>query len=218
MGGSINTITGIASLALASAALALNPLHASNPLREPPGQTEPLDARKAIPPSQSLEPSNKPWPSKTWYVMLAIYEPRDLQRCESWAYKVSTHDPIVIKGPDTITPDHAQAVVNAWLSYLNARSPTAYQWINGAAGNHRNEIYFRKTEAEARADFAADGHLKRDKSCGGSVLLTHGVSKFRFVPSKDFTSPTFSLAPKPVSQYAGKVRDMANGPSKDDTD
>lgn len=213
----ISTITWIASVSLAGSH-ALNPLEVVDPLQPPQAQNETFDAIQAERSTLGEVSPADSWPTKRWYVMLAIYEPRDPARCESWAYKVSTHDPMVIDGPETITPDHAQAVVNAWLSYLNARSPTAYQWINGASGNHRNEIYFRETEAKVRADFAADGHLERDKSCGGSVLLTHGVSKFRFVPSRDFTSPTFSLAPKPVSEYAGKVREIANVPSKNDGD
>jgi len=152
------------------------------------------------------EPSASDQPGKTWHVMMAIYEPYGPARCESWVYKVSTHDPMVIQGPPVITQKHADYVVNAWLAYLEERSPTAFNWINGASGNHINEIYFRTTEAEARAAFKADGHMVRDTDCPGSVLLKHGVDKFAFTAPADFTAPDFGEAPAapPAPQLAAK--------------
>lgn len=143
-------------------------------------------------------------PGKTWHVMIAVYEPYGPARCESWVYKVSTHDPMVIEGPPVITQKHADYVVNAWLAHLQDRSPTAFNWINGASGNHMNEIYFRPTEAEARAAFKADGHMVRDTDCPGSVLLKHGVEKFAFSAPADFTAPDFGEAPAapPAAQLA----------------
>lgn len=123
--------------------------------------------------------------------MIATYEPSSPKTCDSWVYKVTTNDPIVLHGPETITQEHADTVISAWLAFLRARSPTAYRWINGATGEHANEIYFRASQDEARAAFAADGHQERDKSCAGSVIYKQGISKFAFDPPADFASPNF---------------------------
>ena len=57
----------------------------------------------------------------------------------------------------------------------------------------------RETAEEAVADFRADGHLRLNKSCTGSVLLTHGTSKFNFVPPEDYTDVDFGIEPVPAS-------------------
>ncbi|MEM6827842.1 MAG: hypothetical protein AAF553_07840 [Pseudomonadota bacterium] len=180
----------IVSAALTGVALAAEPAPQASAVAKPAPAKEEEEAPEAA--SEA----------KTWYVMLAVYEPRTVDRCTSWVYKVSTNDPMEIKGPETITPAHADAVINAWLGYLRARSPTAYKWINGSTGNHVNEIYFRDSEKEARRDFAAGGHMERDTSCGGSVLLKHGVSKFRFVPSEDFLREDFGAPKGPPPELA----------------
>ncbi|MDJ0978807.1 MAG: hypothetical protein QNI87_09735 [Erythrobacter sp.] len=147
--------------------------------------------------------------SKTWYVMLAIYEPYDPERCKKPVYKVSTYDPIIFDGPSAISQAHANAVVGAWLGYLRDRSPTAYKWINGPTGNHVNEIYFRESEEEARQAFASDGHMKRDTNCTGSVLYRQGTSKFRFVPSDAFKRADFGAEPRPTEPTAAPAKEIA---------
>ncbi|MEO1046855.1 MAG: hypothetical protein AAFW59_00855 [Pseudomonadota bacterium] len=181
--------TVIASTALTSVALAAEPTPQTS------AEAEPAPAKE----EEDTKPAEL---GKIWYVMLAVYEPRTVDRCTSWVYKVSTNDPMEIKGPEVIAPAHADAVVNAWLGYLRARSPTAYKWINGSTGNHVNEIYFRETEDEARRDFAAGGHMERDTSCGGSVLLKHGVSKFKFAPSEAFLRADFGASKAPNAEIA----------------
>lgn len=191
--------TALAGAALSGVALAA----------EPAPQTT---AESNAPATQEDKAPETAAVGKKWYVMLAVYEPRTVDRCTSWVYKVSTNDPMEIKGPEVIAPAHADAVVNAWLGYLRARSPTAYKWINGSTGNHVNEIYFRETEEEARRDFAAGGHMERDTSCGGSVLLKHGVSKFKFAPSEDFLRADFGTPKATTPEMADAAAQTAQDP------
>lgn len=151
----------------------------------------------------------------TWYALIAIRQNPGPEGCNSYIYKVSTVEPIMFEGPRDFTSAHADELVASWMMYLHDRSPTAYRWINGPAGYESPKVYVRESADEVMQAFREDGHLVRDRRCPGSVLLTHGTSKFRFDPPVDFAEASFGSTPRPDPAEGLVVRELAKIPGLD---
>lgn len=167
------------------------------------GASEPRDSA-AKPDDQSA--------THSWHVMISLYESMTDNSCGSNVYKVSTADPIVIEGPDTITVNHINRVVAEWKAHLREKSPSAWRMIHGDTGAHLTDVYFRRSDEDARKAFARDGHLAREPGCWGSVLVKSPVENFAFSKPADFVLHTFGQEPPPPPEAAGIARELPKIP------
>lgn len=144
-----------------------------------------------------------------WHVMISLYESVQKNSCGDRIYKVSTAEPIVIDGPDTITVNHINTVVGEWIAHLRTVSPAAWRMVNGDTGDHVTDVYFRRSHEEAVRAFTRDGHLEREPGCWGSVLMKHPVESFAFSAPADFVKWEFGQEPPPPPGVGGVARDLA---------
>ncbi|MEO1221557.1 MAG: hypothetical protein AAFY42_09440 [Pseudomonadota bacterium] len=147
---------------------------------------------------------------KTWYALIAIRQAVGPQGCDVYRYKVSTREPIKLVGPPEIRPNHGNELTAWWMMHLRKTSPTAYRWLTTSVGHEPAQVYFRETPEEVLKAFRADGHLRRDRSCSGSVLVTMRTSNFSFDPSEEFTRVDFGHEPAP--QNVTVSRDLRPAP------
>jgi len=184
--------------AIVAGFMASAPTHAASPALS--NQIEQEQAASQQPQGQS------------WYVMISLYESMTQNSCGSRLYKVSTADPIVVQGPDTITINHINAVVGEWMNHLREMSPAAFRRVNGDTGEHLTDVYFRRSEEDARKAFTRDGHLRREPGCWGSVLIKSPVESFAFDAPSDFILHEFGQEPPPPPEAAGIARELPKIP------
>lgn len=151
-------------------------------------------------------------PAQSWHVMISLYESMSDNSCGSQIFKVSTADPIVVQGPDTITVNHINRVVAEWKAHLRDTSPQIWRSIHGDTGAHLTDVYFRRSDEAARRAFARDGHLAREPGCWGSVLVKSPVDRFAFSAPGDFVLHTFGQEPPPPPEAAGVARELPKIP------
>lgn len=147
---------------------------------------------------------------KTWYALIAVRQAVGPAGCDTYRYKVSTREPIKLKGPAEIRPSHGDELAAWWMIHLRQTSPTIYRWLNTSVGHEPVQVYFRETPEEVLAAFRADGHLRRDRTCSGSVLAVVRTSNFRFSPPEEFLRVDFGNEPAP--QGVTVARDLNKAP------
>lgn len=148
---------------------------------------------------------------KTWYVMIAVHQAVGPAGCDTYRYKVSTVQPIVIKGPPEVRSTHGDELAAWWMMFVRDRAPLPYRWLTTSAGHEPPEVYFRESREEVMEAFRADGHLRQSRSCSGSKLVGLGTKRFRFDPPPGFTLSDFGQ--EPVPQNVTVARDLASAPS-----
>lgn len=166
-------------------------------------------ASLASTPALAADDQMQPAGAQQWYVMISLYESVTQNSCGDQIYKVSTKEPIVIGGPDTITVNHINAVVGEWKAHLRTASPSAWRMINGESGGHLTDVYFRRSSEDAVRAFTRDGHLSREPGCWGSVLLKHPVDSFAFSAPTDFVLHEYGQDPPPPPGVVGDPRELA---------
>ncbi|MEM1053053.1 MAG: hypothetical protein AAGI28_13270 [Pseudomonadota bacterium] len=147
---------------------------------------------------------------KTWYVMIAVEQAVGPRGCDTYRYKVSTIEPITIKGPPEIRAAHGDEIAAWWMMFVRERAPIAYRWLTTSAGHDSPQVYFRENADEAMKAFRADGHLRQSRSCSGSKLVGLRTSRFQFVAPPGFTRTDFGNEPAP--QNVTVARDLAAAP------
>lgn len=151
--------------------------------------------------------SDKP---KTWYVMIAVHQAVGPAGCDTYRYKVSTVEPIVIQGPPQVRAAHGDELAAWWMMYVRDRAPTPYRWLTTSAGHEPPEVYFRETREEAMQAFREDGHLRQSRSCSGSKLVGLRTRNFKFTPPPGFVRTEFGNEPAP--QGVTVARDLSPAP------
>jgi hypothetical protein len=192
----MSTVTFLSAIALASAG-------APAAMQTPTSSSDEKGAEWSWENSESDAP-------KTWYAMISVKQAVGPRGCDVYRYKVSTRQPIKLVGPPEIRPSHGDELTAWWMMHLRETSPTAYRWLTTSAGHEPAQVYFRETPQEVIEAFRADGHLKRDRSCSGSVLVTMRTSNFTFTPAEDFKKVDFGQ--EPVPQNVTVVRDLGAAP------
>lgn len=151
--------------------------------------------------------SDKP---KTWYVMIAVHQAVGPAGCDTYRYKVSTIEPIVIKGPPEVRAAHGDELASWWMMYVRDRAPTPYRWLTTSVGHEPPQVYFRETPEEAMEAFRKDGHLRQGRSCSGSKLVGLRTRNFKFTPPPGFVRTEFGNEPAP--QGVTVARDLRPAP------
>lgn len=134
---------------------------------------------------------------KTWHVMIAVEQAVGPAGCDTYRYKVSTVQPIKVTGPSEVRAAHGDELASWWMMYVAERAPTAYRWLTTSAGHEPPQLYFRETAEEAMQAFRADGHLRKSRSCSGSVLVGLRTRNFQFRAPPGFASVDFGNEPAP---------------------
>jgi len=134
---------------------------------------------------------------KTWYVMIAVHQAVGPAGCDTYRYKVSTIEPIVITGPPEVRAAHGDELSAWWMMFVRERAPIPYRWLTTSAGHEPPQVYFRESAEEVRQAFRADGHLRQSRSCSGSKLVGLRTRKFQFTPPPGFASVDFGNEPVP---------------------
>jgi len=135
--------------------------------------------------------------SKTWHVMIAVEQAVGPAGCDTYRFKVSTLEPITVIGPSEVRAAHGDELASWWMMYVAQRAPTAYRWLTTSAGHEPPQLYFRETAQEAMQAFRKAGHLRKSRSCSGSVLLGLRTRNFQFTPPPGFASVDFGNEPAP---------------------
>ena len=148
---------------------------------------------------------------KTWYVMIAVEQAVGPSGCDTYRYKVSTVEPIVIQGPPEVRPAHADEISAWWMIHVRRNAPTAYRWLTTDVGHEPPEVYFRESREEAFAAFRKDGHLRKSRSCSGSMLVGLGTSRFHFEAPLDFTKTEFGEVVVPHGVTVAREMDSVAG-------
>lgn len=149
---------------------------------------------------------------RDWYVMIAVEQAVGPAGCDTFRYKVSSVQPIKIKGPPEIRAAHADEIASLWMMYVQKRAPLPYRWLTTSVGHNPPEIYFRETKEEVIEAFRADGHLRNNRSCSGSKLVGLRTSGFEFVAPPGFTTSDFGFEPAP--QNITVARELSPIPGK----
>lgn len=147
---------------------------------------------------------------KTWHVMISVEQAVGPQGCDTYRCKVSTLEPIVIKGPPEVRRAHSDEIAVRWMMHVRENAPTAYQWLTTSAGHEPLQIYFRETGDEVMEAFRADGHLRKSRSCTGSHLVGLRTKSFEFSPPPGFAKVDFGH--EPVPQGITITRDLPKVP------
>ena len=201
----LGILVGSASIASISASVQAQTAVAPSPdTPAATAQSAPASARASSDEDGALDPSNV----QTWYVMIALYEPETSYSCGSRASKVSTKTPIAIDGPPRVNINHINEVVAAWKDYVARKSPAAYRMVRG----QKTDVYFRRSAREAREAFSRDGHLRRNRRCERSVLITHPVDRFTFRGPRGFTHAEYGFEYVPPPVINGNIRELARIP------
>lgn len=139
--------------------------------------------------------------AKTWYVMIAVEQAVGPAGCDTFRYKVSTVEPIVIEGPPQVRGAHGDELASWWMMYVRERAPLPYRWLTTSAGHEPPQVYFRESAEEAMKAFRADGHLRNNRSCSGSKLVALRTKAFHFTPPPGFVTSEFGneVAPQDVT-------------------
>lgn len=149
---------------------------------------------------------------KTWHVMIAVEQAVGPAGCDTFRYKVSSVEPIIITGPPEIRAAHGDEMAGWWMMFVKQRAPLAYRWLTTSAGHNPPEVYFRETAEEVMEAFRADGHLRNNRSCTGSRLVGLRTSKFEFTPPPGFVKSDFGNEPAP--QGVTVARELKPVPGK----
>lgn len=149
---------------------------------------------------------------KTWYVMIAVHQAVGPAGCDTFRYKVSSVEPIVIKGPPEVRGAHGDELAAWWMMYVRQRAPLPYRWLTTSAGHEPPQVYFRESAEEVMEAFRADGHLRQSRSCSGSKLVGLRTKRFRFDPPPGFTLSDFGQ--EPVPQNITVSRNLAAAPGR----
>jgi len=154
------------------------------------------DTRSEDPVDWTWDQSDSQTP-KTWHVMISIEQAVGPRGCDTYRYKVSTIEPITIKGPPEVRGSHADELAAWWMMHVRHRAPTAYRWLTTSVGHEPPQVYFRESAKEVREAFREDGHLRKSRSCSGSVLVGLRTSGFKFTAPPGFATTDFGSEPVP---------------------
>lgn len=134
---------------------------------------------------------------KTWYVMISVEQAVGRQGCDTYHYKVSTVEPIVIQGPPEVRRAHADELTAWWMLHIAQQRPLAYRWLTTDAGHKPAQIYFRESEEEALEAFREDGGLRKSRRCIQSRLVPMRTNRFQFNAPVGFTKVDFGFEAAP---------------------